>query len=75
MATSPLANLRCDPAMTIPPSPANTNRPCPICGKTPDPHFHPFCSSRCADVDLHRWLGENYRVQGEDGDAAIPEDG
>jgi hypothetical protein len=28
--------------------------------------FQPFCSKRCADVDLGRWLGETYRVPGED---------
>ena len=37
-------------------------RPCPIC-KTPSVHkYHPFCSARCADIDLHRWLGGQYAV-------------
>ncbi len=35
---------------------------CPICGKPADEKLKPFCSKRCADVDLHRWLGEAYRV-------------
>lgn len=35
---------------------------CPICGRAPAPDFRPFCSKRCADVDLSRWLGEVYRV-------------
>lgn len=35
---------------------------CPICGRTPVLDFRPFCSKRCADVDLNRWLGEVYRV-------------
>ncbi|MFV3074331.1 DNA gyrase inhibitor YacG [Niveispirillum fermenti] len=39
---------------------------CPICGKPPVPDFRPFCSKRCADVDLSRWLGEVYRVPVED---------
>ena len=39
-----------------------TNRRCPICGKPASPEVAPFCSKRCADVDLHRWLGEGYRV-------------
>lgn len=43
--------------------PANTNRPCPICGKAADLDYRPFCSKRCADVDLHRWLGGAYRVE------------
>lgn len=43
--------------------PANTNRPCPVCGKPGELKFKPFCSSRCADVDLHRWLGGVYKVE------------
>lgn len=35
---------------------------CPICGKPGDPAYRPFCSRRCADVDLGRWLTEGYRV-------------
>lgn len=35
---------------------------CPICGKPVGEQFKPFCSSRCADVDLHRWLSEGYKV-------------
>ncbi len=35
---------------------------CPICGKPPEPAHKPFCSQRCTDVDLHRWLGEGYRI-------------
>jgi hypothetical protein len=35
---------------------------CPICGRPPEPGFRPFCSKRCADVDLGRWLGERYVV-------------
>jgi hypothetical protein len=27
--------------------------------------FRPFCSRRCADIDLHRWLTGAYRVDGE----------
>ena len=34
-------------------------RPCPICGKPSLQKFHPFCSARCAQVDLNRWLGGN----------------
>ncbi len=37
---------------------------CPICGKPAlEPKYQPFCRSRCADVDLHRWLGGVYRVE------------
>ena len=37
-------------------------KPCPICGKAPAEAYMPFCSKRCADVDLHRWLGGVYAV-------------
>ncbi|MGH6864073.1 MAG: DNA gyrase inhibitor YacG [Methylocella sp.] len=37
-------------------------RPCPICGKPATFTGRPFCSKRCADVDLHRWLGGVYTV-------------
>ncbi len=36
--------------------------PCPICGKPADELFRPFCSKRCADVDLHRWFSGSYAV-------------
>lgn len=35
---------------------------CPICSRPVVAAFKPFCSKRCADVDLSRWLGEAYRV-------------
>ena len=38
---------------------------CPICGKPTAPEHRPFCSVRCADVDLHRWLAGRYAVPGE----------
>lgn len=37
-------------------------RPCAICGKPQIERFRPFCSRRCADVDLHRWLSGTYAV-------------
>lgn len=38
---------------------------CPICQKPADPKYRPFCSRRCADVDLARWLNGSYAVPGE----------
>ncbi len=35
---------------------------CPICGKPTAPGFRPFCSRRCADIDLGRWLTGQYRI-------------
>ena len=43
---------------------------CAICGKPVDPRFKPFCSKRCADVDLNRWLSGRYVIPG----AETPED-
>jgi endogenous inhibitor of DNA gyrase (YacG/DUF329 family) len=35
---------------------------CAICGKPQDEKFRPFCSKRCADVDLNRWLSGGYAI-------------
>jgi len=35
---------------------------CPICGKPTDPEVRPFCSKRCADVDLQRWFRGAYAI-------------
>jgi uncharacterized protein len=35
---------------------------CPGCGKPRDAKFKPFCSKRCADVDLARWLNGSYAI-------------
>ncbi len=35
---------------------------CPICSRRADDKLRPFCSRRCADVDLGRWFTESYRV-------------
>jgi endogenous inhibitor of DNA gyrase (YacG/DUF329 family) len=41
-------------------------RRCPICGKPAAPRHQPFCSQRCATLDLGRWLNGNYRVETEE---------
>jgi endogenous inhibitor of DNA gyrase (YacG/DUF329 family) len=41
---------------------AKNRKACPICGKPTDILFQPFCSKRCADVDLNRWLSGVYVV-------------
>jgi len=39
---------------------------CTICGIRPQTvKYHPFCSKRCADVDLHRWLSGVYAIPGK----------
>ena len=37
-------------------------RACPICGKPADAEAFPFCSRRCADIDLNRWLKGAYAI-------------
>lgn len=46
-------------------------RRCPVCGKLAAPFFRPFCSERCRQVDLGRWLSGDYAIPAEperDGD-------
>jgi uncharacterized protein len=50
-----------------------TTKPCPICGKPADPQARPFCSRRCADVDLHRWLTGVYAVPAVESEEEIDE--
>ena len=50
--------------------------PCPICGKPAEtPRLRPFCSPRCADVDLGRWLSDRYVIpdEGEDPPDRVPD--
>jgi endogenous inhibitor of DNA gyrase (YacG/DUF329 family) len=49
-------------------------KPCAICGKPSEPKFHPFCSNRCREVDLNRWLGGHYAIPAvEQDDDNMPE--
>lgn len=48
-------------------------KPCPICGKPAEYETRPFCSKRCKDVDLHRWLGGQYAVPVVEEDGADAE--
>ena len=41
---------------------AKAARPCPICSRPTTPAHRPFCSRRCADVDLGRWLKGGYSI-------------
>lgn len=51
---------------------------CPQCKKPAVPDYRPFCSKRCADIDLGRWLTGSYVIAGgnsdadEDGDSGDP---
>ena len=45
---------------------------CAVCGKTAEEAYKPFCSKRCADVDLHRWLSGGYAIPSEE--PALPDE-
>ena len=44
------------------------SRPCPICSKPSTKGNYPFCSQRCKDVDLSRWLTGSYAIPAEEED-------
>ena len=48
-------------------------RPCPICHKPSEAAYRPFCSKRCADIDLHRWLSGSYAVPAVERELGAPE--
>ena len=50
--------------------------PCPVCGLPPSKRHMPFCSRRCADIDLGRWFTEVYSVPSEEApdEGDIPQD-
>jgi endogenous inhibitor of DNA gyrase (YacG/DUF329 family) len=52
-------------------------RKCAVCGKPQDVRFRPFCSRRCADLDLGRWLKGGYAIpatEPPEGEEIVPED-
>jgi endogenous inhibitor of DNA gyrase (YacG/DUF329 family) len=46
--------------------PKGPAKPCPECGKPANSATLPFCSPRCRDVDLNRWLSGSYVIPGKD---------
>ncbi len=57
------------PEISRPAAPVSANvtplrppRPCPICGRPSERQAYPFCSTRCADIDLGNWLGGRYAI-------------
>ncbi|WP_420860338.1 DNA gyrase inhibitor YacG [Algirhabdus cladophorae] len=38
---------------------------CPMCDRPTDTKFRPFCSKRCADLDLGKWLTGGYVLPGQ----------
>ena len=55
--------------MSRPPKPPA----CAICGRPITPEYRPFCSRRCADVDLQRWLAGRYAIPAVE-DESAPDD-
>ncbi len=45
---------------------------CPICKKPVDKKYAPFCSQRCAEVDLGHWLGGRYKIPTSERPATDP---
>ena len=63
----------------MPSSPSSGSKPlrCPICGKEAVDAYRPFCSKRCADIDLAKWFTGSYSIAGreeDEGDNAGPGD-
>ena len=52
------------------PEPDKPARQCPICKAPTQKKFTPFCSKRCADIDLGRWLNGVYVIEGSDSPSA-----
>ena len=49
-------------------TPLRPKRPCPECGKPSSRADYPFCSPRCKDVDLNRWLSGSYAIPATEDD-------
>jgi uncharacterized protein len=60
--------------MDQPIAPRPTKR-CAICGKPGLHRFRPFCSKRCADIDLNRWLSGTYAIPVVEEDATARDGG
>ncbi len=52
---------------------AKSAKRCPICGKPQAAASKPFCSDRCRDVDLNRWLSGSYAIPAREGEEEDPE--
>lgn len=54
--------------------PLGSTRRCPICDKPATPAGFPFCSKRCADIDLHHWLTGRYAIPVVEADQGLEGD-
>ena len=53
----------------IRPTPLRPSRACPICGRRANRDSYPFCSRRCADLDLSKWLSGSYAIPAPEDEA------
>jgi endogenous inhibitor of DNA gyrase (YacG/DUF329 family) len=49
-------------------------RKCAVCGKPTVREFHPFCSRRCSDIDLGKWLSGSYAIPAVETDPGTNEE-
>lgn len=63
--------MNAEPSAGTPPPP----RRCPLCKKAASVRYRPFCSKRCADLDLGRWLNEVYRIPSQRVEEDAADDG
>jgi len=56
---------------SAPKNSAPKTKACAVCGKPQVERFRPFCSRRCADVDLHRWLSGAYALPATEEEDAV----
>jgi len=61
--------------MTDASNPSPPAKPCPICGKPASERHKPFCSQRCATIDLARWITGTYRVPTDETPEDAPQRG
>jgi hypothetical protein len=54
---------------------SGAGRRCPICGKPAAPPHQPFCSTRCNNIDLGRWLKGNYAIPTDEGPDEADDEG
>jgi endogenous inhibitor of DNA gyrase (YacG/DUF329 family) len=59
-------NNESPPSETGPGAGKGSAKKCPICGRPASGETLPFCSPRCRDVDLNRWLKGSYVIPGKD---------
>ena len=55
-------------------TPLRPRRPCPECGKPSSRADYPFCSPRCKDLDLNRWLSGRYAIPVTEADENLEDD-